>query len=208
MTWAPLRHWFLSARPDVMDTLRQEADLTAASLQRLLAWSSAEETPALNDGLAEDITRLHLLHRDLMAALEASFSTPLDPEDIYELAERLEVVAVSVRNTTREAELLGTGPDEAMVEMADLLSLSFGHVVAAFDALTDDAQVAREESAAAIEDSSRLEHVYRRAMSSLLAETDVRLIMARRELYRRYVRIGERVDRVARRVSYSLIKQR
>lgn len=142
-----------------------------------------------------------------MATLEASFSTPLDPEDIYELAERLEVVTVGTRNTTREAELLGSGPDEAMTNMGEILSISFGHVVAAFTALTENDQQARNESAAAMVVSARLEHVYRRAMSSLLAENDLHLIMARRELYRRYVRIGESVDRVARRVSYSLIKQ-
>jgi hypothetical protein len=45
-----------------------------------------------------------------------------------------------------------------------------------------------------------LAHVYRTAMSSLLGESDVAVVMRRREAYRRLSRIGDLVHRVAERV--------
>ena len=44
-------------------------------------------------------------------------------------------------------------------------------------------------------------------MSVLTEETDLRLIAGRRELYRRYSRIGDNLVRVAHRVWYSVVKE-
>ena len=44
-------------------------------------------------------------------------------------------------------------------------------------------------------------------MSSLLAETDLREVMGRREMYRRFSRISEVVIEVAERVWYSSVKE-
>jgi hypothetical protein len=52
-----------------------------------------------------------------------------------------------------------------------------------------------------------VEHVYRSAMSTLLAERDVGIVVGRREAYRRMSRIGDLVHRVAERVWYSVVKE-
>jgi hypothetical protein len=45
-------------------------------------------------------------------------------------------------------------------------------------------------------------------MGRLVAEQDLRELMARRELYRRCSRIGDSVVEVAERVPYSIVKER
>ena len=54
---------------------------------------------------------------------------------------------------------------------------------------------------------SRLEHVYRTAMSSLLTVDDPRELAAKRELYRRFARTSDDLRAVAERVWYAVLKQ-
>ena len=52
-----------------------------------------------------------------------------------------------------------------------------------------------------------MEKVYRRAMHDLLAEEDLRQVVARRELYRRVLEAGERLAAVAERIWYAVVKE-
>ena len=45
----------------------------------------------------------------MLVELRAAFSTPLDPEDIYELSERLDEVLNGAKNTVRESEIMKIG---------------------------------------------------------------------------------------------------
>ena len=60
---------------------------------------------------------------------------------------------------------------------------------------------------AAIRSGRQVEHVYRRAMSALLTESDLRVVTGRRELYRRMSRIADLVNAVADRVWYAVVKE-
>jgi hypothetical protein len=52
-----------------------------------------------------------------------------------------------------------------------------------------------------------VEHIYRRAMSALIDVDDLRMVGARRELYRRLARASDQLVEVAERVWYSVLKQ-
>ena len=53
----------------------------------------------------------------MLKELRAAFSTPLDPEDIYELSERLDEVLNGAKNAVRESEVMKIDPDPAMADM-------------------------------------------------------------------------------------------
>ena len=44
-------------------------------------------------------------------------------------------------------------------------------------------------------------------MSGLLEATELREVAGKRELYRRYARIGEAIEHVANRIWYAVVKQ-
>ena len=69
------------------------------------------------------------------------------------------------------------------------------------------ARLATEAATRAAKSQSRLEHVYRRAMSALVTVDDLREVGAKRELYRRLARTGDDLREVAERVWYSVLKQ-
>ena len=94
-----------------------------------------------------------------------------------------------------------------MAEMAGHLRTGVGHLHEAFVVLKADRDKATVEADKAIKCERDLEHCYRDAMSALNDETDLRLIAGKRELYRRYSRIGDNLVRVAHRVWYSVVKE-
>jgi len=201
-----MRRWFLPENPDVLGLLNDQAAVTIHGLDAFVEWSAGDEgaEQAVRDAEHEaDRAR-----RRLMTEVLAAFSPPLEPEDIYELSERLDAILNGAKNAVREAALMNMAPDAPLAEMAVFLRDGVQHIAQAFAALASDPKVATAEADAAIKCERGLERTYRLAMSKLLIVEDAREVTGRRELYRRYARLGEALESVAERVWYSVVKKR
>ena len=142
--------------------------------------------------------------RELRAALTTAFTTPLDPEDIFELSRGLDEVLNNAKNAVREAEVMRAAPDAAIAEMTAELAEGTRHIADAFPGLSHGGIASATQAAdAAVKSQRRLEHVYRAAMSALVD----REVAARRELYRRLARTSDRLVDVAERIWYSVLKE-
>jgi len=200
-----MRRWFLPYTPDLLKLLLAQSAVTVAGMEAFARWSAGEvaESETVRGCEHEaDVAR-----RKLMVELRTAFTTPLDPEDIYELSELLDEVINGARNAVRESEVMEIPPDEALAVMARNLREGVEHLADAFAALNGDRDKATEAADAAIHCERQLEHCYRTAMSELTRETDPREVAGRRELLRRYARIGENLVRVAHRVWYLVVKE-
>jgi uncharacterized protein Yka (UPF0111/DUF47 family) len=200
-----MRRWFLPYTPDLLKLLLAQSDVTVAGMEAFARWSAGEtaegETVRRAEHEADDA------RRKLMVELRTAFTTPLDPEDIYELSERLDEVINGAKNAVRESEVMEVPPNEALAVMAGHLRDGVAHLADAFTCLVSDRDRATEAADAAIHSERMLEHAYRAAMSELTGATDLRMIAGRRELLRRYARIGESLVRVAHRVWYLVVKE-
>jgi hypothetical protein len=199
-----MRRWFLPRTPDLLGLLGAQAKITIAGLDAFAEWSAGNVTAAHTVRDAEH--QADHARRELLGELRAAFSTPLDPEDIYELSERLDTILNGAKNAVREAELMNMAPDAAMASMAAILTEGVRHLATAFAALPRDKDRATDEADAAIRGERKLERSYRKAMSDLQTVADVSETTGRRELYRRYARIGEALVSVAERIWYSVVK--
>jgi uncharacterized protein len=199
------RAWFLPDTPDVLGMLRRQTEVTIEGIEALTAWARGEEGAA--DRLREHEHRADACKRELRHALTVAFTTPLEPEDLFELSKGLDDVLNAAKDTAREAEVIRTPPDEPMAEMAELLTEGIRRLDDAFAALAakDDA-AATEAADAAVKSQRRVERVYRGAMSALIDLDDLRELAARRELYRRLSRTSDQLIGVAERVWYAVLK--
>lgn len=200
-----MRHWFLPHSPDLLGLLVSQADTTIEGMDAFAAWSVGDAGMAQSVRDAEH--RADDVRRALQSELRAAFSTPLDAEDIYELSERLDAVLNAAKNAVREADVMRLRPDEALAAMALDLADGTRHLRAAFAALASDAEAATAAADAAIRCERKVERRYRSAMSHLLDIEDLREVIAWREMYRRYARLGESLVRVAERVWYAVVKE-
>lgn len=201
-----MRRWFLPRTPDVLALLRGQADVTVTGMRAFAAWSSgdASRLTELRDAEHEADRR----RRELLVEVRSAFSLPVDGEDLYLLSERLDDVLDSAKDAAREAELIGLEPDAPMAAMAAIIVAGLEHVVRGIATLVSDPDAATAAADLAITAARHVEKEYRVAMSSLLAIEDMRELMGRRELYRRYSRIAGRITSVAERVWYSVVKER
>jgi hypothetical protein len=200
-----VKRWFLPYTPDLLGLLVEQSVVTGHGIDAFVRWSEGDQEQ--NEAVRSYEHEADDARRKVLTELRAAFSTPLDPEDIYELSERLDEVLNGAKNVVRESEVMKVGPDDAMGEMAGHLQTGVRHLHAAFEGLKSDRDSATFEADKAIHCERDLEHCYRRAMSELTDTADPRLIAGKRELYRRYSRIGDSLVRVGHRVWYAVVKE-
>src|SRR5512133_2376005 len=189
------RRWFLRESPEVLTMLRAQVAITLEGMDLLVAWAGGDATAV--DRLRDCEHRADDRKRELREALGAAFTTPLEPEDIFELSSGVDRVLNGAKNAVREAEVMQTAPDPAMAELATALAAGARELAAALAALGRTVPSS----------PPRLQRVRRRAragsntstggMSSLIGVDDLRQIAAKRELYRRLAGIGDDLREVA-----------
>ncbi len=200
------RHWFLPDSPDVLGMLERQSRVTVEGMDALADWARGDEEAAKRVDAAEHAADKR--KRELRAALSEAFSTPVEPEDLFELSRGLDEVLNGAKNFVAEAEAMATPSDTAIVEMAGELAAGTRQLDEAFRRFAaDDRAGATELADAAVKNQRNLQHSYRRAMSALIENPDLREVSARRELYRRLARSGDELVLVAERVWYSVLKE-
>jgi len=198
--------WFLPDAPDVLGMLADQTRVTVDGMNAFAAWAAGDEARGREVRDAEhaaDVCKVALAD-----AVREAFTTPIDPEDLFELSRGLDEVMNGAKNAVREAEALGLTPDRAMADMAGFLAEGVVCLQRAFAGLGEGRRDADESAAAAVKAQRNLERVYRSAMSELLsAGADLPEVVGRQELYRRLTDISERILAVADRVGYSMVKE-
>ncbi len=199
------RRWFLPDAPDVLGMLGVQAEATVTGLEAFARWAhgQADLSQAVRDAEHEADTR----KAELIATLREAFTTPLQPEDIFELSRGLDEVMNGAKDTVRESDALAMAPNDDMASMADLIAEGAAHLRTAFAAFGHDTAGADAAAAAATKSQRRLERVYRSAMSELAGSDDLREVVGRGELYRRMIRMSDEILLVADRVGYANVKE-
>ena len=198
--------WFLPQTPDVVGMLRRQADITARGMDAFADWAGGAVARAEDVRTAEH--ECVEVRRNLVDAVSEAFTTPLPPEDLFQLSRDLDKVINGAKNTVREAEAMQSPPDRATAEMAVLLAEGVHHLQSAFNALDGNASESATEAAdAAVKSQRNLERIYREAAGDLLSVTDISVVTARREFYRRISAISDDIVSVADRIWYARVKE-
>ncbi len=198
------RRWFLPEQPDILGKLRRQAAVTIEGLDALAEWSAGDGDAATRLRDAEH--RGDAAKREVLGALHEAFVTPIEPEDVFTLSRGLDWILNYARDIVNESEAMACPPDARMAKMAELLGEAVRNIDEALDRLDSSGEAATEAVEAAIKTERRMEHSYYTGMAALLDVKEERERIARRELYRRCLRIGEMVVDVAERVEYAVVK--
>jgi uncharacterized protein Yka (UPF0111/DUF47 family) len=199
------KKWFLPQSIDLLGMLREQMAVTCQGMDAFVQWASgdaAAERAVRDQEHAADAKK-----RALWLALRDAFTTPIDAEDLYTLSALLDTVLNGTKDVVRESEVLALVPDAATAEMATHLRDGVRLLEAAFEQLASHQGIATDSADAAVKATRHVERVYRRAMSALLEEPDVRVVMGRREIYRRLTHVGDILIDTADRVWYSVVKE-
>jgi uncharacterized protein Yka (UPF0111/DUF47 family) len=199
------RRWFLPESDDVLATLGAQANVTIGGMDAFVRWACGDTQ--LGKSVRDAEHEADARKADLVTQVRNAFTTPLDPEDLFELSRGLDEVINAAKNTVREAEALAIAPDQQMGDMCALLAEGVQHLGAAFTVLGHDPQAANADAAAAVKTQRKLERRYRLAMAELVENDDMREVIGRQELYRRLTSISDNILAVADRIMYAIVKE-
>jgi uncharacterized protein Yka (UPF0111/DUF47 family) len=200
-----MSRWFLPDMPDVLATLSRQAQATVDVAEAFRQWASGADEAVGTLTLAQ--TRSVEIRRELGAQLRSAFSTPLDQEDLYTLAERLEAVSTGIKNLVREADVLRLAPTTDVFQIAEAEADAIGQLCTAVRLLASDPDGATAAAEAARACEHDVDRVYRSAMAAVLASPDARWALAQAEIYRQCVEVCDRIGRVADRIWYTVVKE-
>lgn len=199
------RRWFLPDTPDVLGELRRQVAVTLDGLDAFETWARGDAAAA--ERVREAEQRGDVAKRVLLETLRAAFVLPLEPEDLFTLSTGIDRILNYAKELVSESEVLDSPPGAVIAEMAAQLRAAVGHIDEALAKLGTDDDAATAAADAATGAEQRLERAYYEGMATLLDVQDRSERIARRELYRRALRIGEVVIDVADRVVYAIVKQ-
>jgi uncharacterized protein Yka (UPF0111/DUF47 family) len=204
------RRWWkrviLPAVPDVVALLVKQGEIAEVAMVRFDAWSHGggdEAAQSVRDCVEHGA---YEARRDLLSALQAALSTPVDQEDLYVLSERTDRILTEAKSAVREADVLHWPPDEHAATMSGYLLDGVRNLLAGFRLLLKDPEQAGREADDASEAVRHVERAYREAMAGLQDADDLRGALAAQEIYRRYHRIAEAVVSVADRLWYAVLR--
>lgn len=203
------RRWFLPEAPDLIGMLRTQAEVTLRGMHAFAAWARGDQAQA--DAVRQAEHECDDVRRRLVDAVSQAFTTPLEPEDLFQLSRDLDRVINGAKDTVRESEAMQFPPDAALAEMAALLAEGVEHLRQAFNGMDGQGiRFAGEATAAAdeaVKSQRKLERIYRQATGDLIRHEDVRVAIASRELYRRVSTVSDDIVSVADRIWYSQVKE-
>jgi len=197
--------WFLPETPDVLELLRAQVGVTIEGVDAFAGWARGD--PSAAEAVRDAERRGDAAKRELLGALRAAFVTPLEPEDVFALSRGVDWILDYSRDLISESQAMACPPDAVIAEMARLIVEAVRDIDQGLANLNLDQDMATEAADAAIRAERKLERRYYRGMAALLEVEDRSERIARRELYRRCLRIGEMVIDVSERVVYAVVKQ-
>jgi uncharacterized protein Yka (UPF0111/DUF47 family) len=182
-----------------------QGQLTVAGMDAFKEWSHAGGQDLAGAVRSAQHQAYHA-RRELLAALQAALSTPVDQEDLYALSERIDRILTQARDALREAEVLGYAPDAHTGKMAERLAEGTRALVTGFELLRKNPEEAGRRADAASDAVHHVERDCREAMAKLLQADDLRAVLAGQLLYRRYLGVAEAIVAVADRLWFVVLR--
>lgn len=196
--------WFRK-RFDFYQMLLDQARMSELGLKLLREFvqSPSEET---GNRVKEAEKRADDLRRKLIEAINLTFVTPFDREDIFALSRALDDM-IDYANTTVEEMMLFQAPtNDHLKYMADSLYQGAQHITMAVQALRKMPDGIHEHIIKAKKSENRMEHLYREALVELFKDPNVVTLLKMREIYRHLSNAADQGDEAADIISDILVK--
>jgi uncharacterized protein Yka (UPF0111/DUF47 family) len=146
------------------------------------------------------------VRRRLIDALNRTFVTPLDREDIFALSRAVDDMVDYAKSTVEEMELFQVQPNPHLQNMATLLFEGAQHITLAIASLGHMPGDIQNHIILAKKSENKMEHLYREALAELFKTPDVVTIIKMREIYRHLSNAADRGDEAADILSDILVK--
>jgi uncharacterized protein Yka (UPF0111/DUF47 family) len=196
--------WF-HKRFDFFQMLLDQARMSEEGLKQLCDFTRG---PTQDQGLLVEQTekKADELRRTLIDALNRTFITPFEREDIFALSRSIDDMIDYAHSTVEEMMLFQAPTNTHIMEMAKALYEGAQHITAAVESLRHMPNAMHTHIIKAKKSENRMEHLYREALAELFKTPDAVTIIKMREIYRHLSNAADRGDEAADILSDILVK--
>jgi uncharacterized protein len=163
-------------------------------------------SPELSDRIDQIEKEADAVLTETIGALTDTFITPIDRQDIFNLAEAIDDMIDYVNNAAREIKLFQTGSTPAMCTMAGILSRAAHEIQAAAASLHRDGSDAQKHGFNASHAENEMEDFYRQTLAALFNESDINRILKLREIYRHFSNSADQADAIGKLIGKIVVK--
>jgi predicted phosphate transport protein (TIGR00153 family) len=194
------------AKPiDFFELLNKQADYipnAACELKKYvetLTPEAAENVRAIEK--EADRCRMNLVH-----ALNSTFITPFDREDIFLLSSTLDDILDYFKTTVSEMKIYQIVSSSDLPGFASLLEEGSRAICVAVHEMKKNPETATRSALKAKKSENRVEKLYCSSVATLLESNDIKRIIKMRELYRHLSNCADRIDKAGDAVCIVLMK--
>lgn len=202
----PFLSRFYKPPVDFYDLLVQHAAKTLEGMQELATWFETGEE-SHRQRVLEIERQADAIKLDLQLKLGATFITPIDREDIFDLSIKLDEVMNGAKAIVREMEAMDVYPQTGALQQFSIILLEGTRCLHnAFASLKSDLKEAGNQAFLARKSENRFTKVYRNATHELFTYNDLKSILKSYEVYRYMLQTAERIDKLGEKLIHVIVK--
>jgi len=156
----------LPKTPDFFSLVDDQCDMAVATMEELVVYMESGKKKVGKHVKQMEKEGDELKRRNI-EALNTSFSTPMDREDIYRAIVDVDHLMNYAKTTVREMEVFGIDPDQHLLQMAIHLKEGTQSLQEGFKKLSENAILAESNALAARKAERTIEKQYRKALAEL-----------------------------------------
>lgn len=146
------------------------------------------------------------LRRNLIFALNRTFVTPFDREDIFALSRAIDDMIDYAKSTVEEMGLFGVQTNDHLKKMAEALYNAAQEITLGVQGLRQMPDGIQDHVIRAKKSENLMEYLYREALVDLFKQPNVVEVLKLREIYRHLNNAADRGDEAADILSDILVK--
>ncbi|HEY9757615.1 MAG TPA: DUF47 family protein [Oculatellaceae cyanobacterium] len=201
-------YWLKFIRPkhDFFELLVEHASLVHLSFVGLQDW--------VRNGAHGQCETVHRCEHDadkvkkkIEEAFRDTFVTPFDREEIYDLVERMDLILACTKLLVKEMEYFDANEsDEHLVKMTEVLELSAQDLAKTVETLQTDVNAAEPLANQIRKTQTEFAKVFRPAIKAAYEETEIKILIRKKQLYENMAAIAFRVSKVGEKLLHLAIK--
>lgn len=176
--------------------LIEQAECTVSGVKLLCAYCNHPE-----ETCGDQIKELEMLgdrkRSRLIAAINDSFITPIDREDLFRLSGTIDDVLDYAWYAVKELRIYHINPDPAIGDMANLLLQMAQSLLDCLRMLEHNPAQCNEHAVQIKKMENRLNARFHQAMNDLFEQDDIRTILKYREVYAHFNHASDKGDHAA-----------
>ncbi len=163
--------------------LNEQCDYMCKATEMLYDYTKEHDVDLANEIIALE-TEADMVRRVLIDALNTTFFTPLDREDLFDLSRNIDEIIDYAKSTVQEIMMFNVKPDKQLSKMVFIIMEMAQRIQIAISNLEKRPNISKEEAIKVKKLENKVGELCTKSIAKLFELDDFKTILKYREIYR------------------------